>query len=177
MTGREIKGGSLSGSAGGPDIVYREIRRADDAKLAAIVRSNLEAHRLDLPGTVYFDPELDHLSDFYLADKEKRYYCIATEKDELIGGIGLAELSFMEDCAELQKLYLCDAAKGRGLGYSLIRHIEEKAKALGYRKMYLETHTNLAAAIHIYEKCGYRRIEKPSSVVHSTMDHFYLKEL
>ena len=53
----------------------------------------------------------------------------------------------------------------------------KKAKELGYRKMYLETHTNLAAAIHIYEKSGYREIEKPAEVVHSTMNRFYLKDL
>ena len=48
---------------------------------------------------------------------------------------------------------------------------------MGYRRIYLETHTNLEAAMHEYERSGYRRIERPASVVHSTMDRFYLKEL
>lgn len=43
--------------------------------------------------------------------------------------------------------------------------------------MYLETHTNLQAAIHVYEKCGYRNIPKPDFVVHSAMNRFYLKNL
>ena len=47
----------------------------------------------------------------------------------------------------------------------------------GYKKIYLETHTNLKAAIHLYEKCGYKLIEKPKEVVHSSMNRFYLKEL
>ena len=59
----------------------------------------------------------------------------------------------------------------------MIRHIEAQAKAMGYRRIYLETHTNLEAAMHEYERSGYRRIERPVSVVHSTMDRFYLKEL
>ena len=29
----------------------------------------------------------------------------------------------------------------------------------------------------LYEKMGFRQIEKPAAVVHGTMDHFYLKEL
>ena len=156
---------------------FREICKTDDAVLAGIIRSNLKAHGLDIPGTVYFDDNLDHLSDFYLGDAAKRYYCIALEKEEVVGGIGLAELAFMEDCAELQKLYLADYVKGSGIGYTLIQMIEEKAKELGYRKMYLETHTNLAAAIHIYEKSGYLEIEKPAEVVHSTMNRFYIKDL
>ena len=45
------------------------------------------------------------------------------------------------------------------------------------RKIYLETHTNLEAAIQIYEKCVYKQIAKPESVVHGTMNRFYLKEL
>ena len=36
---------------------------------------------------------------------------------------------------------------------------------------------NLAAAIHVYEKCGYKEIEKPVGVVHATMNRFFIKEL
>ena len=47
---------------------YRKITRADDPVLAEIVRSNLKKHGLDLPGTVYYDDNLNHLSDFYCED-------------------------------------------------------------------------------------------------------------
>ncbi|MBR4719025.1 MAG: GNAT family N-acetyltransferase [Lachnospiraceae bacterium] len=163
--------------AGNRQLKIREICKDDDAILAGIIRSNLKKYGLDIPGTAYFDDNLDHLSDFYLADKEKRYYFIALECDEIIGGIGLAELEYFDDCAELQKLYLADDAKGRGIGYTLIRMVEDKARELGYRRIYLETHSNLAAAIHIYERSGYREIEKPSGVVHATMDRFFIKDL
>jgi putative acetyltransferase len=156
---------------------FREISKADDAILAGIIRSNLKAYKLDIPGTVYFDNNLDHLSDYYLGDRAKRYYFIAVEDDEVIGGIGLAEFEFFDDCAELQKLYLADRAKGRGIGYTLIRMVEDKARELGYKRIYLETHNNLTPAIHIYEKSGYREIEKPAGVVHATMDRFFIKEL
>ena len=33
------------------------------------------------------------------------------------------------------------------------------------------------AAIHIYEKCGYKEIDRPKEVVHSTMNRFFLKFL
>ena len=156
----------------------REITEADNNTLAEIVRKNLKKHGLDLPGTVYFDENLYHLSDFYLGDKAKRfYYIVSNDSGGIIGGIGLAEFEFFENCAELQKLYLTDEAKGSGLGYKLIDAIEDKARELGYKKIYLETHTNLAAAIHIYEKCGYRKIQKPEEVVHATMNRFYIRDL
>lgn len=157
---------------------YREITPADDPVIAEIVRTNLKAHGLDLPGTVYFDDNLNHLSAFYCEEGKRRFYYIVTDdEDRVIGGVGLAEFPYFENCAELQKLYLTDAAKGSGMGYEMMRHVERKAKELGYDRVYLETHTNLAAAIHIYEKLGYRQIEKPAGVVHATMNRFYTKEL
>ena len=47
----------------------------------------------------------------------------------------------------------------------------------GYKQSYLETHDNLKAAVHIYEKCGYKEIKRPKEVVHSTMNRFFLKTL
>ena len=157
-------------------VSYREIREADNALIADIIRKNLEKYKLDIPGTVYFDDNLNHLSNYYLAKKDKRFYLIAVEEEELVGGIGLAECDLFPECAELQKLYLTDKVKGRRLGYELVKRIEEKARELGYKRMYLETHTNLDIAIHLYEKCGYKEISRPSEVVHSTMNKFYLKE-
>lgn len=160
-----------------PELKYREIDPKDDLKLAEIIRSNLKEAKLDIPGTVYFDENLNRLSEYYLDKAYKRYYLIATLKGEVVGGIGLAEFDGFENTAELQKLYLSDSVKGHGFGYELIRMIEEKALEFGYKKIYLETHTNLDAAIHMYEKCGYTEIEKPESVVHSTMNRFYIKDL
>lgn len=156
---------------------FRKMKESDNAALAAIIRTNLKAHGLDIPGTVYFDRNLDHLSDFYLEVPKERYYLIATQEGVVSGGVGLAKIELFEDCAELQKLYLDDSVKGHGMGYELVRRIEEKAQQMGYHRMYLETHTNLPAAIHIYEKCGYQEIEKPAGVVHATMNKFFIKEL
>ncbi|SCZ81315.1 GNAT family N-acetyltransferase [Pseudobutyrivibrio xylanivorans] len=157
---------------------YRIIEEKDNSILAKILRDNLKAHNLDIPGTVYFDEAVNHLSDYYLANPEKRtYYVILDESNTVIGGIGLDELAFMSDTAELQKLYLTDKAKGSGLSYKLMDLIENTARDMGYKQMYLETHDNLAAAIHVYEKCGYKEIDRPEAVVHSSMNRFYLKEL
>ena len=36
-----------------------------DLALADLIRVNLKNHSLDIPGTVYFDENLNHLSDYY----------------------------------------------------------------------------------------------------------------
>ena len=155
---------------------YREITAGDDAAVAKLVRDNLKKYKLDIPGTVYFDDGLDHLSDYY-GTGDKKYFVIEDQAGKVIGGIGFARLDFMEDTAELQKLYLDDAAKGSGLGYELISLVEEEMRAAGFKHSYLETHDNLQAAIHIYEKSGYGEIPKPEAVVHSAMNRFFLKDL
>ena len=62
-----------------------------------------------------------------------------------------------------------------------IRHWKKRFMALGirvsYQNLYLETHTNLEVARKLYERLGFAEIERPASVCHGTMDHFYLKKL
>lgn len=159
-------------------ITIRPITAQDDQAIAEIVRQNLKAYRLDIPGTAYFDPELDCLSEYYSAQPDRRRYFIAEQEDgTVIGGVGIAEFSGFEHCTELQKLYLADEAKGKGFGKQLMHTAEQYAKAAGYRLLYLETHTNLETAIGLYEKLGFHQIEKPAAVLHSTMNRFYLKQL
>ena len=160
------------------DIIIRPITVDDDAAIAAIIRANLETYQLDIPGTAYFDPELDHLSVYYGAAPDRRAYFILTSAaGTVLGGAGLAEFPGLDACAELQKIYLIDSAKGKGLGTALAHAVEARACELGYRRLYLETHTALDAAIRLYERLGYQRIEQPVPTVHTTMDRFYLKEL
>mgnify|MGYP002659606647 FL=1 len=54
---------------------------------------------------------------------------------------------------------------------------EDWARSAGYKNLYLETHTNLSAALKLYEKTGFHQIKKPCSTPHGTMNRFYLKEL
>lgn len=157
---------------------YRKLEAKYDAQIAAIIRTNLERFHLNVPGTVYFDPELDHLSTFYDANPEKRaYFVVLNEEEKVVGGIGVAEFPGIENCAEMQKLYLDDSAKGKGYSKEMIHLAEDWAKSAGYQNLYLETHTNLEVARKLYEKLGFAEIEKPQTVQHGTMDHFYLKKL
>ena len=155
----------------------REMHSKDNLAMAEIIRYNLKNHGLDVPGTVYFDPALDNLYECYSGADSRGYYVITDEDDNVVGGIGFDEFGAFDNCAELQKLYLADSAKGNGLGYKLIDFVETKMIEKGYCSSYLETHENLRAAVHIYEKSGYQKIQRPKEVVHGTMNLFYYKKL
>lgn len=48
-------------------IKIREIQEKDNSALAKLIRESLKANQLDIPGTAYFDAELDNLSAYYKA--------------------------------------------------------------------------------------------------------------
>lgn len=157
-------------------MIIRKISPKDNQTLAKIIRKNLEEHHLDIAGTAYFDSNLDNLSEYYNQLNTNRvYYVILDDNENLLGGVGMEAFENIDNCVEMQKLYLSDEAKGQGLGVKLVQYIEEKAKEQGYSKMYLESHSNLKAAISLYKKMGYKQIDRPDFVVHTTMDMFFIK--
>lgn len=156
-------------------MTFRLINGNDDAVMAEIIRRNLKKNKLDIPGTAYYDAGLDKLSEMY-AGSDCNYYVVCDDDGRVVGGIGYAKLPFMKDTAELQKLYLDESVQGGGFAYEMIAYIEERMRDAGYGASYLETHDNLQAAIHIYEKSGYRDIDKPKEIVHSAMTRFMKKE-
>lgn len=159
-------------------VLLRPIEERDDPFMAKIVRDNLRQYHLDIPGTAYFDPQLDHLSRYYSEPVHKRAYFVAEGADGTVaGGIGMEMFPGFRCCGEIQKLYVSDKMKRQGLGRRLLEQIEAYAKENGIERLYLETHSNLKEAVFLYEKQGYHRIDRPENVVHSTMDLFYIKEL
>jgi ribosomal protein S18 acetylase RimI-like enzyme len=53
--------------------------------------------------------------------------------------------------------------QGLGIGYLLGRACIEKARALGARRVYLESNTRLKPAINLYHKLGFRKVAGPPS--------------
>ncbi len=63
-----------------------------------------------------------------------------------------------EQTFELGKMAVSDEAKGKGIGYLLGLAAIERAKALGGKKIYLESNTSLTPALNLYLKLGFNRI-------------------
>jgi ribosomal protein S18 acetylase RimI-like enzyme len=60
---------------------------------------------------------------------------------------------------ELTKMGVLEAARGRKAGEFLLAAVIERACALGARTLYLLSNRKSAAAIHLYEKLGFRHDE------------------
>src|SRR6185503_10624108 len=73
-----------------------------------------------------------------------------------VGTCALVETG--EQVFELAKMAVADEAKGKGIGYLLGQAAVERARALGAKKLFLESNTRLDPAISLYQKLGFRRI-------------------
>ncbi len=62
------------------------------------------------------------------------------------------------ETAELKRMYVAPAARGTGLGRRLVETLEAEARALGVRRLVLETGTLQHAALALYRNVGFAPI-------------------
>jgi len=138
----------------------RTIEQRDNSALAKIIRDIFIEYDAPKVGTVYDDPNTDKLYEVF--QHPKSTYYLAEENGEVLGGCGLYPTEGLpEGCAELVKFYLSPAARGKGLGKMLMEKSIAAAPGLGYRQIYLETFDQLATAVGMYEKAGFRKLDTP----------------
>ncbi|MGT2924052.1 GNAT family N-acetyltransferase [Streptococcus caviae] len=154
----------------------RPIEKRDNAAVAQLIRHSLEKEDLAIEGTAYFDPYLDDLAGYYQATPRSAYF-VVEDNQMIIGAGGFAPVS--EETAELQKLYVHEAYRGKGIASLLLRRIFQEAQKEGFIKLYLESSQVLKQALKVYEHFGFTALEAPMSFgnSHDAMDVWMLKDL
>jgi putative acetyltransferase len=138
----------------------RPISKADNPLIATIIRSCLTEFGANKPGTVYYDKTTDHL--FELFQEKGAAYFIAELDGEIMGGGGIFPSQGLPNgTCELVKMYLLPAARGKGIGASLMNKCIDTAKEMGFDSIYIETLPELEKAITVYEKFGFSYLNKP----------------
>ncbi|MES2426700.1 MAG: GNAT family N-acetyltransferase [Bacteroidota bacterium] len=136
-------------------ITIRNIQPKDNVELARIIRESLVEFDVPKEGTVYSDPTTDQLFELFNAEPQS-FYLVAEEDGVLLGGCGVYPTDGLPaGYAELVKLYLTAATRGKGIGRMLIERCFEEAAKLGYTHLYLESFPQLAKAVSLYEKSGF----------------------
>lgn len=154
----------------------RTLQETDNKQLAQLIKSSLISAGLDKPGTAYYDPQLQQLS-FYYEHLTNANYWVIEQQNKIIGGVGIAPLEDLPEICELQKLYVDNRFQGRGFSKNLMDTALNFASKY-YKACYLETHTSLTKAWHLYEKYGFERLKQPLiDSEHNAMDLWYYKKL
>ena len=83
-----------------------------------------------------------------------------------------------KEICELQKMYLIPEIRGLGLGLELLDLCINEAKALGFKKMYLETLYSMESANKLYTKCKFKELSKPlGQTGHHGCDRWMIRDL
>lgn len=73
--------------------------------------------------------------------------------------VGCGAVRLLDDeTAELKRMYMAPPARGTGLGRRLVEALEAEARALGARRLVLETGVRQAAALALYQATGFAPI-------------------
>jgi GNAT superfamily N-acetyltransferase len=119
----------------------RELIRALNAELSGLYPE---------PGATHFGLEADDVvpgrGAFLVAYREA-------------APVGCGAVRLLEPAtAELKRMYVDPALRGLGIGRNLVQALEAEARRLGARRLVLETGTRQAAALALYQRCGFERI-------------------
>lgn len=59
---------------------------------------------------------------------------------------------------EIKRMWVCDSARGLGVGRRIVAALEAEARGLGMGVLRLETNRTLKEAIALYRSCGFREV-------------------
>jgi GNAT superfamily N-acetyltransferase len=99
------------------------------------------------PGATHF-----HLDPGEVADGRGAFLVLS------LGGapVGCGALRRIDaETAELKRMYVSPAVRGRGLGRRLVAALEAEARGMGVRRLVLETGVRQAAALALYRATGF----------------------
>ncbi len=103
--------------------------------------------------------ELYPPEDIYALDIEELcapgiHFFAAHESGEILG---TGALSVCDGYGEVKSMFTAPAARGKGVAAALLQHLEDQARQLQLPYLRLETGEELAEAVRLYERHGFRR--------------------
>ena len=114
-------------------LLIEELEAELSGNYAAEQRHGLSVQRVFQPGVVFF----------------------VARRDGRPAGCG--GVAFADGLAEVKRMYVRPAARGRGVGRAVLARLEEEARGRGVTRLVLETGDAQHAAIRLYERGGFTR--------------------
>lgn len=157
--------------------LIRPIAPRDDAAIAAVIRSVMPEFGAAGDGFAINDPEVDWMCRAYRAPRA--VYFVVERQGKVEGGGGVAPLLGGDPATcELRKMYFLPTLRGLGAGRTLMSRCLDAARDFDYRRCYLETLAGMDAAMRLYERSGFHRLDAPlGDTGHGGCNAWYLRDL
>jgi len=154
-----------------PDITVRAANNRDCDAVRDLVFAVLAEHGLsgDPQST---DADLNDIESNYQA-RGGFFDVFENGEQEIVGSVGIYPID--ADTCELRKMYFAPSIRGRGVGRFAVRYTIERAKALGFKRVVLETSSKLEVARYLYRSFGFKAVT--SDHLASRADEAYALDL
>ena len=133
-----------------------DIRTVDPTEQAATSAMDSYFAELDRRFPDGFDPGPAAVGDMVTATGGA--FVLATSDGEPVACGGIRSLG--NGIGEIKRMWVHDGWRGAGLGARLLRHLEQVSRRMGHDVVRLDTNSTLTEAIAMYERAGYRPIER-----------------
>jgi putative acetyltransferase len=155
----------------------RPIELADVPALLQIISDSRAEYGIGVKGVPLLEPGDHALYATY--QRQRTLYFVALLGGEIVGGAGVAPLAGSDPLTcELQRMYLRADARGRGIGDKLLERCLAAAKQFLFVRCYLETVTQMQAALEFYGKHGFRDLQAPiGRTGHEHNDRWMMRSL
>ncbi|MFO0833611.1 MAG: GNAT family N-acetyltransferase [Phycisphaerales bacterium] len=97
---------------------------------------------------------------------------IARERDEFLGCVAVRPHTPTE--CEIKRFFVKPAARGRRLGHRLLAAAIDRARAIGYSSICLDSSTDMLAARRTYEAAGFKPCDRYNDDPDPTTVYFRL---
>lgn len=155
----------------------RPIELADVPALLEIIANSRREYGLAERGVELLEPADHALYATY--HRQRTLYFVALLGGEVVGGAGVAPLAGADPLTcELQRMYLRADARSRGIGDALLERCLAAARQFLYVRCYLETITQMQAALEFYGRHGFRDLQAPlGHTGHEHSDRWLMRSL
>ena len=134
------------------------------AEVRRLILSHADA-RVSTPGVEHMRADAESLPGPYVAPRGAIW--LASSDGLGIGCVALRPVS--EDAAEVKRMFVDSAWRGRGVGRALMETLVAGARRRGYATLRLGTLADMTAAHSLYHSLGFTPIERyrPDELVHT----------
>lgn len=157
----------------------RPIEARDDVAVRNIIETVMPQFGAGGAGFAIHDAEVKAMFNAY--QMPRSCYFVVELDGAVAGGAGIAALTGTGEASaicELRKMYFLPELRGLGAGSALMQTCLNAARQLNYREVYLETLTGMDAAVKLYERTGFKRLDAPMGATgHFGCNRFYLLAL